>query len=227
MSFKQWLQNEAFNYSVAYKAVIMAGGPGSGKSWVSRAMFGGLGFKFSNSDEIVRVLASSLANPLFAPSNLDKNPEQKYILHNRAINITQKRSKIWQTNGIPYVIDMTGRDPGLVKKIKSELEDNGYDVYMVFVETKIDTAIARNSVRPGYNIADNDYLIDSWNKSNKNSELYRSLFENSNFIKINNDEIIDPTTKKGQETLVRLHRIALNFISKPLRNPIGIEKIKS
>ena len=85
------------------------------------------------------------------------------------------------------IIDGTGHKFNVIRKEKMELEAIGYDTYMVFVDTSLDVAQARNiertrKLRP-------KIVEDSWKEVQKNKEKYSGLF-GSNFILINNNDNI-------------------------------------
>ena len=56
--FNEFLIEGMYDPSI-FKAVFMAGGPGSGKSWVAGQTTGGLGMKIVNSDEIYELRLTS------------------------------------------------------------------------------------------------------------------------------------------------------------------------
>ena len=64
MKFNEFMKDVIISEGVydpyIFKAVFMAGGPGSGKSHVGRAMFSGLGLKELNSDVVFENTLSPL-----------------------------------------------------------------------------------------------------------------------------------------------------------------------
>ena len=71
-NFKQILTEGLYDPGI-FKAFFLAGGPGSGKSFVTRNVFGGTGLKVVNSD---RALESSLKK---LNLSLQMPPEEEYF----------------------------------------------------------------------------------------------------------------------------------------------------
>lgn len=210
------LTEAIIDHQYPLKAVFMAGGPGSGKTFVAEHMFANLGFKFSNSDQILRTIANHTGQSDVPDATADNDKYHlKFQMNLKAINLSQKRSTIWMSNGIPYVIDITGRNTDLIQNLDKKLNRNGYDTYMVFVRTNLETAIQRNRNRAntGLHVADEEYLITAWHDSVKNLDYYKDLFQDHLLVVENNDDVDVP----------RLHRMAIKLLGEPkyVINPIG------
>lgn len=149
-SFKDWLMlNEGIqDEPYALHAVFMAGTPAAGKSTVAQAMFGGLGFKFADPDQIYERMARMKSFNASAES-WPEHPDHAKSLTNRAWSgfLNAKRADTWKAEGLPYVIDITSGNDSLVTTLKSELEAAGYDVFMVWVTTGLDESLRRNRER--------------------------------------------------------------------------------
>ena len=70
MNFRELLK-ESINDKYLFKAIFMAGGPGSGKSFVNKKMFGGIQAKVVNSDDIFekKLKALNLGSLLYEAEN--------------------------------------------------------------------------------------------------------------------------------------------------------------
>ena len=142
------------------KAVFLAGGPGSGKSFVAGELFGipkkvnvsAYGLKLVNQDkELTRML-----NKYGFGTDLDDMPEEVFRqltdpsyedysgLRSRAKELTADRKKLYMNGRLGLIIDGTGHKYNKIKEQKMELEEIGYDCYMVFVHTDLDIAQKRN-----------------------------------------------------------------------------------
>ena len=77
-----------------FKAVFMAGGPGSGKSYVAGKMLGGTGLKTVNSDEIYEYLAMKQNMDLGDPEVVG-SPEGQAI-RNKAKELTPEYYPIYR-----------------------------------------------------------------------------------------------------------------------------------
>ena len=72
-----------------FKAVFLAGGPGSGKSFVANKMLGGTGLKVVNSDDVFEYLAKKNDLDLSKPEDVYSDRGQE--VRNRAKDLTNKR----------------------------------------------------------------------------------------------------------------------------------------
>ena len=140
-----------------FKAFFMAGGPGSGKSYVVKKSTGGTGLKIVNSDEAFERLLKQAGLSLKMPDN-ELIARDK--IRDKAKALTDKRRINYVEGRLGLVIDGTGKDYGKITKQASDLKQIGYDVYMIFVNTSLEVALANNQRRdrtvPG------NIVIDSW-----------------------------------------------------------------
>ena len=216
-----------------FKAVFMAGGPGSGKSYIASNIFGipevgganiGIdGLKSVNTDtEFVFLLKKYGFDPKF----LDQYPEGQFDqpggLRDLAKSLTKARKKGYLDGKLGMIIDGTGSKFQKVKKQKKELEAQGYDCYMVFVETSLEVAQKRNKERS--RVLDPNIVKKSWETTRKNLGGYKSIFK-GNFALVNNDNFLsakDARHKFG--SLVK--RYAQKWANSPIKNPIGQKWVK-
>ena len=68
-------------------------------------------------------------------------------LRDRATYITKQRKSNYIQGRLGLVIDGTGKDYEKIKTQKIELEKLGYETAMIFVNTNIETAVARDEKR--------------------------------------------------------------------------------
>ena len=84
------------------------------------------------------------------------------------------------------VIDSTGRDYDMIARQHNQLKQIGYDTYMVFVNTSLDVALARNARRertiPEY------ITTASWNGVQSNIGKFQRLFGMTNFLVVDNNK---------------------------------------
>jgi predicted ABC-type ATPase len=220
MDFREWVAvSEAVGERYPFKAVFMAGGPGSGKTWVARQMFIPLGFKMSNSDEILKLIAAREPGLIQAVEG-DPLYVRKQDLYQKANNLAATRTMRWAVTGSPYVIDTTGRSTALVQNIKQHLEQNGYDTYMVFVNTDLEMARKRNleRVQSGSHLADDSFVTQAWFQAQTNIAQYQKMFGDHFMILDNNKSV------SGAETIDLTRKgMALLGREKKVKNPVGSE----
>ena len=229
-----------------FKAVFMAGGPGSGKSFMKQNIFGipddinvGVGgLKSVNSDkEFMFLLKKYDFDPtmLATYEKTDKDlfhhlsaPAKKggSGLRDFAQFLKGERKKGYMAGKLGMVIDSTGSNFKKVQRHKKELEENGYDTYMVYVNTSLEVALQRNKERAEKGDRELPAAIvkKSWNETRKNLGGLKALF-GSNFALVNNDKYLNPDEAKHKfANLVKSY--ANKWVGTPIQNPIGRQWVK-
>ena len=141
---------ESINDKNLFKAVFMVGAPGSGKTFFSGKMFGGMGAVTLNSDDIfemalfnnhitgnpnhladtrrvlqlMRDVKSGKLEKIFTADYMSR-PEIRDYREQRVKPLTSKRFAFWVNGMFPIIIDGTGKNPGRLKKQKEFLEKIG------------------------------------------------------------------------------------------------------
>ena len=173
-----------------FKAFFLAGGPGSGKSYVVRRTTGGLGMRIVNSDEAFEKRLKDAGYSLDTRKMAD-------IERDRIRDVAKKTTKRLQQNYIDgrlgLLVDGTGKDYAKIKKLSDALRKIGYDTYMMFVNTSLDTAQERNMMRDRK--LDPDEVAEMWKAVQSNMGKFQRYFGRTNFILIDNnnatEEIFD------------------------------------
>ena len=180
---KYELLKEGINDVGIFKAVFMAGGPGSGKSFVSSKLgLKALGLRPVNSDDFFEQGLKKAGLSLKMPEDEEESREAVRV-HAKAL--TAKRQDLYVKGRLGLIIDSTARD---VKKIMTQnklLKQLGYETSMVFVNTTLETALERNANRTRS-------IPEKIVKSNhaevrKNLGKLQGHFGRSSFIIIDND----------------------------------------
>src|SRR6056300_822790 len=201
-----------------FKAFFLAGGPGSGKTFVTASAFGGTGLKVVNSD------AAFEKGLKQANLSLKMPDEEEYFR-----NIVRAKAKItastmldkYVEGRLGLVIDATGRDLSLVQRQHSMLRNIGYDCYMVFVNTSLDVALERNKNRPR---SIPDYIVKTnWNGVQANIGSFQRVFSPNKMLVVDNN-------RSEQELVTQTLSTASKFIRSKLRtkpeNGIALSWIK-
>ena len=122
-----------------FKAFFLAGGPGSGKSYVVKKSTGGTGLKIVNSDDIFeKYLAQAKLDFKMQSSQSGERDVQRA----RAKKVTDKRKANYIEGRLGLIIDGTGKDYGKITSQAAQLKQIGYDVHMIFVNTSLEVALA-------------------------------------------------------------------------------------
>lgn len=166
-----------------FKAIFLAGGPGSGKSFtVGKTGLTALGFKVVNSDlafekAIEKAGAEMEPEFIFTPKGQE--------IRTKAKTLTAKQRDLYIQGRLGLVIDGTGKDYEKIKRQAEKLKAIGYDVAMILVNTDLDTAISRDMKRPRtLGVA---AVKKMWNDVQKNIGKFQAFFK-QNFIVVDNSE---------------------------------------
>ena len=221
---------EAVKNEYAFKAIFLAGGPGSGKSTVINKLFGippkgkiqqGLttaGLKIVNSDSAFEYLKAKHKIP---PSENDMTDAQRSMggkLMAKSVKIAKKQLEMYLDGKLGIIIDGTGASSNALGKKKSRIEDLGYDCYMIFVSTSLETALERNRNRKERTLLDK-VVERSWQSVMDNLKTYRSMF-GSNFVEVS-------TEGKATDKLPSGVRSGINkFLRKPPKNKVAKKWLK-
>ena len=222
---------DSINDKNLFKAIFMAGGPGSGKSYVAKNMFGFDDFNVSfsdamlvNSDVLFEIGLEKANLPLVINVN-DKNMyQQQMMIRDRAKQLTKSRQALWVNSMLPLVIDGTGKDFEKIKKQSDVLRSIGYDTAMVFVNTSLETALQRNAMRA--RSVDPDLVEQMWSEVQSNMGKFQSYFGNNDFYIIDCNNSFAKNSKEELKFKTDLYKIGLKLLSEPLKNKIGIANIE-
>ena len=171
---------EGLNDPNIFKAFFLAGGPGSGKSYVVRKTTGGTGLRVVNSDPAFEKLLKDAGMSLKMAGDDPRRDE----VRGKAKELTKKIGKNYIEGRIGLIIDGTGKKYDGIAKQKAELESIGYDCYMIFVNTSLDVALERNLKRE--RTVPEDITIRSWRSVQNNIGKFNNLFKNGMIIVDNN-----------------------------------------
>ena len=165
-----------------FKAFFLAGGPGSGKSYVQKKTTSGMGLKVVNSDDIYeKMLKDAGMETTVADIYSDKGQE----IRGRAKEVTKKRQSNFLMGRLGVVIDGTGKDFEKIQRQSASLKQLGYDTYMIFVNTSEEIAQERNQQRK--RTLDRGEVTRMWTEVQKNIGAFQRFFGGKNFIILDNN----------------------------------------
>ena len=181
MKSYQELQEGVYDPNI-FKAIYLAGGPGSGKSYVVRRTTGGSGLKIVNSDNAFEMLLKRAGLSLKMPASEE---EPRDVVRSRAKDITSKQKANYIEGRLGLIIDGTGREAEKILYQKRQLEELGYDTYMIFVNTSLDVALQRNAERA--RSVNEKIVVKSWKDVQGNIGKFSNMFRQGMIIVDNND----------------------------------------
>ena len=244
-AYKKWLKKtlrvelvEGYKDPGIFKAVFLAGGPGSGKTYIAKGLFGipdrvnvsQTGMKMVNSDKELKYLLNkfgfgtdldSLPDEVFA--NLTGDGPQSSGLRKFAKDLTAERRRLYQNGRLGMIVDGTGDDFQKISREKAELEKIGYQTYMIFVNTTLEVALQRNELRD--RVLPQSIVSDSHKEVNRNIGAFQGLFGSSNFMIVdNNEQKTEDQAKKRFKMLVR--QGLGKFVKSPITNKKALSWIR-
>lgn len=197
------------------KAVFLAGAGGSGKGAVADAMFAGWGMKTINQDRHLERFLKDAKVPL-------KHAGSRYDLLKKAQALKGKELRMYAQRRLGLVIDSTGWDFKRIGDPAKKLRELGYDVYMIFVNTTLKTALRRNKARgkKGGRKVPEAYIETAWEGSQRNLGRFRTLFGKKNLFIVDNDADV-PQKTWTSVIAPALRKLGDKIAQRPLRNPVG------
>ena len=206
IKFKKFMV-EGVDDPAIFKAVFLAGGPGSGKSFiVGKTGLPALGLKVVNSDDAYEA-AMKKAGMEMSPENIFSVQGQD--IRGKAKAITGKKQARYLMGRLGVVIDGTGKDFGKVKKQVESMKALGYDVAMIFVNTDLDTALKRNRMR-ARTLPDAE-VEKYWKEVQRNIGKFQRMFGKQNMLIVDNSE-----GKDFQKETLRAYKDVQKFVKQPL-----------
>jgi predicted ABC-type ATPase len=127
-----------------FKAVFLAGGPGSGKDYVLSNTLDGHGLVEINSDKALEFLMDKKGLNKRMP---ESEKEARNLVRGRAKNITELKQRLALQGRNGLIINGTGDDAKKIARIKSALENLGYETSMILVNTSDEVSAERNIER--------------------------------------------------------------------------------
>ena len=197
---KTWneLQEGVYDPNI-FKAFFLAGGPGSGKSYVVQRTTGGLGMRVVNPDTAFEKLLRDANLSLKMPET-EQGPRD--VVRAKAKALEMKRKQNYIKGRLGLIIDGTGHEYEKITKQARELENLGYDTHMIFVNTSLDVALERNQMRA--RSIPEKIVTQSWKDVQKNIGKFSNFFK-GNFIIVDNN---DPNEPPHIEVFKRVRNLA-------------------
>ena len=179
----QQLQEGVYDPNI-FNAIFLAGGPGSGKSYVVRKTTGGLGLKVLNSDDIYEKDLEKAGLDIGKPEDIFSDEGQQ--IRAKSKRLTKIRRDSWVDGRLGIIIDGTGKDINKIGRQKKLLDQLGYETMMIFANTSLEVAQQRNKERA--RTLPEKAVAEMWNQVQKNIGGFQQLFGSRNFIIVDNND---------------------------------------
>jgi predicted ABC-type ATPase len=157
--------NEGLHDPYIFKAVFMAGMPGSGKSTVRNLLFAGSGLKLVDADEVRRAY-------------IEMKRGGDYDVYGQ---IVRRQRETYMRGRLGIILDTTAWWLPSVYETTKQLTALGYDVGMVYVDATIEMAISRAERRAEQTgrVVPEDEIKKRYDALKKNLHDYKDLFGES------------------------------------------------
>ena len=195
------------------KAFFLAGGPGSGKSYVVKRGTGGLGLKIVNSDDVFEKYIKDAGLSMKMPKS-EEEPRDK--LRDRAKAVTKAKMGNYVEGRLGLIIDGTGKDYDKIATQATQLKQLGYDVHMIFVNTSLETALERNAKRD--RTVPRSVATKSWKTVQSNMGKFSQYFR-QNFIVVDNND-------SKEDVMGPVYKQVMSLAKKKVQNKTGLNWIQ-
>ena len=208
------------------KAFFMAGGPGSGKSFVATELFDfpkgkvgsvsyATGLKLVNNDNAFEKGLKDAGYNAGDLADLAKDPDkwaEVMVIRDRAKKLTRGLQNNYLNSRLGQVIDGTGKDFDKISRDRDIYQNLGYDTYMVFVNTSLEVALERNQMRERK--LDDKMVEKMWKEVQNNLGHFQKLFGSDKML------IVDNSTY-GEDLLDQAEKQINNNLTTQVQNPLG------
>ena len=202
IDFQKYITEGVYDPNI-FKAFFLAGGPGSGKSWVSERTLSGMGLKVINSDNAFAAALNKEKMSLNMATQDAKEIARRDEIRAKAKARTGVQLKLALEGRLGLILDSTARDVSRIEQEANTMKHIGYDVHMVFVNTSLEVALKRNQMR-ARKVPD-AIVISNHKQVQQNIGKLQRIFGTSNFIIVDNNKVADdvnPTVYKAIRRMV-------------------------
>lgn len=213
MHFKAFLQ-ESINDTGIFKVIFMAGTPGAGKSFTIKQLTSGkLSPRVVSTDKFTEFLARKFKVQLKG----EMADEFYDVIKDKTEHLTKSQLKQYVNGMLPLFAESTSADIRNVVMRAGIMENLGYDVGMIFVNSKLQTAIDRVNNRERQ--VGQAYIKQAHKLANENKDFYKGKFDF--FLELNNDE-----GELTDDVLRKAFKKTVGFFESPVKNPTGKRTIE-
>lgn len=202
---------EGVNDKNIFKAIIIVGSPGSGKSFIVNKLA-------LRSQGLVKITTDQLFEKFLKQYNLSfKMPDNELNirepLRRRAFELTQNKMQLLIDGRVGLVIEGTGYIDR-TEELVENLEGVGYDVCMIYVNTSLDVAQQRNMKRErSLPTADVERL---WNNAQRNKQQLEQMF-GPGFYEVDSS---------NSDQVIQLDNKIKKWLSQPVSSPVARQWIR-
>ena len=200
-----------------FKAVFLAGGPGSGKDYVLDNTLSGHGLTEINSDKALEFLMDKEGLDKTMPSS---EQEKRDLVRGRAKSMTELRQRLALLGRNGLIINGTGDDHEKISRIKDRLEEIGYDTSMVMVNTDDEISKQRNIERGtrGGRTVPEEVRKQKWDAVQASRPEFAKMFGDK-YMEFDNSEDLRQASpevvKAKKDEMLQLFKNVQQFVTEP------------
>ena len=224
IDFQEFLSEGVYDRNI-FKAFFLAGGPGSGKSWVSSKTLSGAGLKVINSDTAFEALLKKERMSLDFKGYSEKELIRRDEIRAKAKRMTALSLGKAIEGRLGLIIDSTARNVPKIEFENAHMRGIGYDTFMVFVNTTLEVAMARNNARPRK--LPDAIVIQNHREVQGNIGQLQNIFGRNNFDIVANNKLqedVNPKVYKAVRKMVNRDprsKAAKDWIARELAKKSG------
>ena len=208
---------EGVHDKAIFKAVFLAGGPGSGKDYILDNTLAGHGLTEINSDKALEYLMDKKGLDKTMPAS---EKIERDVTRGRAKSMAELRERLALHGRNGVIINGTGDDPEKIKRIKGRLEELGYDTSMIMVNTKDEVSAMRNVERGqrGGRTVPESIRKEKW-QSVQNARVDLGKIFGDKYIEFDNSEDLRSAhpeiVKAKKKEMLDIYKQMQKFVSTP------------
>ena len=211
IDFQEFLAEGVYDRNI-FKAFFLAGGPGSGKSWVSSKTLSGAGLKVINSDTAFEALLKKERMSLDFKGYSEKELIRRDEIRAKAKRMTALSLGKAIEGRLGLIIDSTARNVPKIEFENAHMRGIGYDTFMVFVNTTLEVAMARNNARPRK--LPDAIVIQNHKEVQANIGKLQNIFGTNNFVVVDNN-------KKKEDINIKVYKAVRKLVNRDPQSKVA------
>ena len=216
IEFQEFLAEGVYDRNI-FKAFFLAGGPGSGKSWVSSKTLSGAGMKVINSDDAFEMMLKREKMSLDFKGYSDAELVRRDEIRAKAKRMTAAALGKAIEGRLGLIIDSTARNVPKIESEQAHMKAIGYDTFMVFVNTTLEVAMQRNNERPRK--LPDAIVIQNHREVQANIGKLQNVFGTGNFIVVDNN-------KKKEDINIKVYRAVRKLVNRDPQSKAAKDWVK-
>ena len=222
IGFEKFLTEGVYDKHI-FKAFWLAGGPGSGKSWVAKRTLEGSGMKVINSDKGLKIYAKDAGLDLKRMDKFtDEEEKLKDYFRTKSKRTLQSKLKHAIDGRLGLILDSTGRNTDRIEEERSAMAHIGYNTFLIFVNTRLEIALERNQREKRGRPVPENIVISNWKQVQANKNKLKNIFGAGSYVEVDNDEDVAHINSQVYRAINRLksepvnHHLAKSWIANEL-----------